>query len=281
VRPGDSKALEYLHRINIDSGFTNVAPFDMYERAWVLWNLSLVESLDEDLLALCQPHVDFLCAGWRPGLGVGFSVECALRESDDTSVSYEVLNRYGRSADLATVLSYEQSDHFRCYDLETNPSISANVHVLSALRQSGMDTTHPTVEKVLGFLRRTRKPAAFWPDKWHASPYYTTAHAIIAAAGYCDDLVQESVDWITETQNLDGSWGYYIASAEETAYCLQALVVWERTGHSVSPDVIDRGGAWLVDHQADENPAMWIAKSLNSPTLIVRSAILSALMMIA
>jgi len=56
---------------------------------------------------------------------------------------------------------------------------------------------------------------------------------VIAAAGYADALVDNAAYWIIETQNEDGSWGYYISTAEETAYCLQALVIWKRSGHPV------------------------------------------------
>ena len=42
--------------------------------------------------------------------------------------------------------------------------------------------------------------------------------------GYDDNLCQESVKWILKTQKSDGSWGFFgFSTAEETAYCLQAL----------------------------------------------------------
>ena len=42
--------------------------------------------------------------------------------------------------------------HFRCYDLETNPSISANVHILDAFRQSGWGVIIRLSRKYLRFL---------------------------------------------------------------------------------------------------------------------------------
>ena len=86
-------------------------------------------------------------------------------------------------------------------------------------------------------------------------------------------------DWILETQNLDGSWGYYVPTAEETAYCLQALLVWQRGGKSVPNDQIQRGLDWLAAHTQPPYPPLWIGKSLYAPEFVVRSAILSALMM--
>ncbi len=87
--------------------------------------------------------------------------------------------------------------------------------------------------------------------------------------------------WILETQNEDGSWGYYIPTAEETAYCLQALVIWKRSGHPVPDEVLQRGAGWLTAHMDDPLPPLWIGKCLYCPVYVVRSAILSALMLVA
>ena len=44
-------------------------------------------------------------------------------------------------------------------------------------------------------------------------------------ARYDDDLVEDAIYWILATQGRNGSWGYYMPTAEETAYCVQALAV--------------------------------------------------------
>jgi len=120
----------------------------------------------------------------------------------------------------------------------------------------------------------------FWFDKWHTSPYYSTAHAIINAAGLNDGMLEDAIYWILQTQNSDGSWGFYMPTAEETAYCLQALVKWKRHGHAVPESVLTRGADWLADHAEPPYPPLWIVKCLYSPVLLVRSAILSALMLV-
>ena len=225
VKRGNPAALAYLHRIVANGAAPNFAPFDVFERAWTLWNLSLTESLDAQTLELCQLHLDFLVNSWQPGSGVGFASEYTPKDGDDSGLTFDVLSRFGRQLDLETLLNYEKEEHFRCYALESNPSISANIHLLGALRQAGMGRESPSVRKIVNFLYQTRFLHMFWFDKWHSSPYYATSHAIIAAESIADNLVEKAIDWILETQNHDGSWGYYVPTAEETAYCLQALII--------------------------------------------------------
>jgi halimadienyl-diphosphate synthase len=277
VRPGDLKAIEYLRKVVVGGGVPNTAPLDVFERAWTLWNLALLDSLDAETFALCQPHLDFLSAVWQPERGVGHTSEVSFQEGDDTNVTYETLQHFNRSLDLATVMSYEEDRYFRCFHYEANPSISTNIHALGALRKGGLEVTHPSVQKLIRFLESVKTVETFWFDKWHASPYYASAHAIIACAGFVDELAVTAVDWILRTQSPEGSWGYYLPTAEETAYCLQALAIWQRNGHDVPKEVLRRGAVWLADHMADRYPPLWIGKCLYCPELVVRSAILSAL----
>jgi halimadienyl-diphosphate synthase len=280
VRRRDPDALHYLEQITTEGCAPNVAPFDIFETAWVLWNLQFV-SLDRRMRALCQPHLEFLEESWEPGLGAGFAVGYAPRDGDETSIVFDVLTHFGRSADIEAVLHYETPFYFRCFDLESTPSISTNIHALSALREAKLGPDHPAVQKLLDFLRGIRGENPFWFDKWHASPYYSTGHAIIACMDYDDELASEALGWILHTQNPDGSWGYYdIPTAEETAYCLQALAVWRERKHGVPDDTLRRGAAWLTSHADPPYPPLWIGKCLYSPVLVVRSAILSALMLV-
>ena len=273
-------ARDYLRKINNKGGFPNVAPFDTFEQAWTLWNLALTEIQDSELDALCQPILDDLEQMWVPGKGAGFAAGYASKDSDGTSVVYGVLTHYGRSVDLEAVLSYEESDYFRCFALEANPSVSANIHVLHTLRQAGLPSDNPSIRKIIRFLQMQKRSKDFWLDKWHISPYYTTAHAIIANSGLDTLPVDDAIRWIIETQNENGSWGYYVATAEETAYCLQALVVSKRNGQHIPDQSLERGARWLHEHLDPPYPPLWIGKCLYSPFLVIRSAILSALLMV-
>ena len=280
IRHRDPAALEYLHRVTVNGAAPNVAPFDIFEAAWTLWNLSLVNDLDEDLLRLCRPHLDFLEASWLPGAGAGFSADYAAKDADGTSMVYKVLTHFGRSVDLDALLHYEEETYFRCFTLEANPSVSANIHILNALRAAQSGQHHPSVQKVLTFLLHARTDSGFWFDKWHASPYYATAHAVIACAGYSDYVAQDAVKWILATQNKNGSWGYYMPTAEETAYCLQALTVWEHQNGQVPDHTLKRAAAWLRDHTMPPYPPLWIGKCLYCPEMVILSAILSALILV-
>ena len=280
VRPGDPAAMGYLRRMaDADGAVPYVGPIEVFDQAWTLWNLALTGNMDAELAAACRPLLDRLAAQWQPGRGISSAVGLELLDGDDTAVAAAALARFGRAPDLDAILRYEKPYHFTCYPLEADPSVSANIHVLDALRQAGLPATHPTVQKIIRFLRATARHGMFWLDKWHASPYYPTAHAIIAAAGYVDRLVSDAIRWILQTQGADGSWGYYLPTAEETAYCLQALVTWQRAGHGVPQEILHRGAAWLAAHTAPPYPPLWIGKCLYCPQIPVQSAVLSALRM--
>ncbi len=280
IRRNDKNTLEYLRRIAPTGAAPNVSTFDIFEQAWTLWNLALIANLDSDSVQLCRPHLDFMQKAWVPGEGAGFAADYAPKDGDETSLVYEVLTHYGRKVDLEAVLSYEEPDNFRCFALESSPSVSANVHILSALRCAGFEANHPSVRKIMRFLEVAKNERPFLLDKWHASPYYVTSHAIIACAGYNDALVQNAVQWIVDTQRQDGSWGYFIPTAEETAYCLQALAIWNRNGGQAPRQILKTGATWLKDHIEPPYPPLWIGKCLYCPEMVNKSAILSALILV-
>jgi len=279
VDPGHPQAIEFLRLIADDGAVPYTAPIDVFELGWTLWNLDLAGWRKGDLEGLCQQHLDFLAGQWIPGKGTPAVSNLTLTDGDTTAVIHHVLTSYDREVDLDGVLHYEQGDHFRCFGLEANPSISTNIHVLTTLRRSGLGIEDARVQKILAFLNATQTLRMFWFDKWHASPYYTTAHAVIACMGLKNDLLEDAVYWMLTTQNRNGSWGYYMPTAEETAYCLQALVAWKRQGGYVPAEALKMGAAWLLEHAAPPYPPLWVGKCLYCPVLVVRSAVLSALVM--
>jgi len=280
VKKGDEASLNYLRQTaKPDGGQPNVSPFDIFEVAWSLWNLSLIPGVRA--MENLKPHIQFLSNAWEPRRGVAFSTAYSVKDSDDTVITYNALLRYGIEKDLASVLAYEEKDHFRCFDLEVNPSISANIHILDALLQSGLTNKNSSVIKILHFLKKARGNQPFWVDKWHSSAYYPTAHAIIACAGSVHDVVEESVQWILNTQNANGSWGTYLSTAEETAYALQALWVWNEKVARIPKTILKNGARWLKDNIDKPYPPLWIGKCLYSPQLVVRSAAISAVALLA
>ena len=276
IKPGDAASLNYLRSvIKPDGGMPNVAPFDVFEIAWALWNLSFIPDLKKN--GKLKPHIDFLSNAWQPKRGVGFAAGYSVKDSDDTGLVYDTLLRFGCEKDLASVLLYEEKDHFRCFDLEANPSISANIHVLGALGQAGLNEKNSSVHKIINFLRKTKGNHHFWVDKWHSSPYYATAHAIIACAGFANELVEDSVQWILKSQNSDGSWGTYLPTAEETAYAIQALWLWNDKVAKVPKAAFRNGARWLRENMDQPYPPLWIGKCLYNPSLVIRSAVICAL----
>lgn len=285
IDPQNQMALDYLKKStdNEHDGASFAFPYDIYERAWVLWNISITPSLMNDSLIreVCKSHLEYLKNAWIPGRGVGFATTHSLCDGDDTSVTFEVLKKFGFELDHETILGFEADDHFRCYPLEVNPSIGANAHMLGAFRQIGFEKTHPAVDKILKYLKKTRLSNGYWIDKWHISPYYITSHVIISCMDYDRELCQESIDWIVEGQNKDGGWGSIgVSTVEETAYCIQAMKLWQLSGGRVPEKELKQAVAWFLQNYEKPRPMLWISKSLNSPELVVKMVVLSALSLI-
>jgi len=279
VRPGDQAALDYLTKLARDGAVPYVGPADVFECAWSLWSLALAE-WSESLKDTCQQHLDTLEKAWSPSIGVAAASGLSLADGDDTSMAFEAMLRWGRLPDTPSLLSYEAEEHFLCFRLEADPSTSTNIHLLSALRAAGFEPGYPSVEKILNFLRSMQMSNGMWNDKWHLSPYYPTAHAVIACAGYAEWLVKGTVQQLIILQNADGSWGNPKPTAEETAYALQALCAWKRNGHPVDKKILLKGAEWLVQRIEPPYPLLWIGKCLYCPERVVTAAILSAVGMV-
>lgn len=280
VRPGDPAALHYLRGVvSPDGGTPMAAPLDLTERSWVLWNLALTGELEGELRDLCHPHLSALKEAWSDKRGIGFGTDYSVPDGDDTGLVYAVLTKFGYAVDIDAVYHYEEPNYFRCNELETSSSISANVHILEAFRQAGLEGNHPAVQKIIRFLSENQQKEGYWLDKWHASPYYATAHAVISTMDYDRQLAETAIQWILRTRDPRGSWGFFMPTAEETAYALQALCFWAMNGGSVPRALIKQSAAWLVDHMQMPFPPLWIAKTLYYSEWIVRSEIISALVL--
>lgn len=277
LHPGNTPALEYLHRwATPTGGQPNFAPIDIFEIAWSLWNLLLVPDFDRNAPAVHQ-KLATLKASWQPGAGIGTASSCTVKDSDDTSLVFEVLQSYGLPVDLEAIQSFEETDHYRCFTFEANPSISANIHVLAAFKAAGLPAAEPRVQKVLQFLKRNAIQDTYWYDKWHISPFYATSQIILASMEYDHALCSRAIQWLLQQQRSDGSWGFHkIPTAEETAYCLQALAIWERRGKKIPRGRLELASAWLTRNAAGPYPPLWIGKALYTPIHVVRSAVLSA-----
>ncbi len=285
-QPGDWAACSYVQRAldrdGSDGGASTYWPLETWEKSWTLYQFQhALPNLYKVLPAETQPLLQFLDETRQPD-GWTATQDSVLKDADTTGVCFAVLGKAGYDLDPQLLYQYEEAHYFRCYQLERNPSVSPNIHILDALHYCDRIERAARVEKVVTFLRSVQQPGHFWFDKWHISPYYTTSHVVLAAHDFAPDLVASAVDWIVHTAWPDGGWGHYHTSTlEETAYAVLALLVWRDAGHCVPQDVLERGVAYLQQGwspTATDYMPLWIGKVLFVPLQVVQSAILAALL---
>jgi len=265
--------LDGLAAASADGGIPNVAPFDVFERAWVLANL-LRAGLKP---AEAQPHAEYLRAALTDD-GVGIAKEGLRPDADDTALSLLVLAHYGHAMSPLPLQSFEGTTSFYCFPLERHPSVSANSHVLQATTACAPFPRRSAIQhKIVGFLRDAHVDGAYWFDKWHSSPLYATAHAVFALTAAAPDLCRAAVAWLRDTQRPDGSWGWYKqGTPEETAYAVQAWMSASDALQAEHPVDLPRARAYLQTTGGVPPTPLWIGKALYAPLNVVASAILAA-----
>ncbi len=274
-------ALEYLQRnVLEDGGVPNVSPIDTFEIAWSLNYLRHAGVISPDDPPV-QKALAELWKAWSPETGMGFSSYYSVRDLDDTAVGYAMLRWGGYPVKADIFAQFEEDDHFRCFPHEVDPSLSATLRLVDALK---LDPTHICYEswirKAVGMIRRYHNNGVMWFDKWHASPYYPVCISVQALRGTADDIVASQIHWILASQREDGGWGYYATSTpEETAYALLALFYWDEYAVRVNADVINAAGAYLLTHfgSGEELTPLWLGKCLYTPEYVVRSLIVASL----
>ena len=280
---GDERAEAYLETVRTErENIIPVYPFRTFERTWVLNNLTFSR------LPVTTYAKGDLWSELRKELGTtgaGFDVTFGIPDGDTTSVCCRLLLEAGHDVDPAVLARYEdRSERFiRTYDYERNASVSTNVHALDALQQMpGYPDREAVREQIAVMLLGKRVYNTYWADKWHASPYYATAHALVALSREGSHLIhgcRHTVEWLIRTQREDGSWGYFCrGTQEETAYVLGALLHLAPI-YGFGTDPIHRGAQYLARaHEEGRAYApLWIVKCLYAPQDIIRSAVLAAL----
>lgn len=282
----NEQALAYLNQARThQQEVIYLYPFAIFELIWVLDNLDFCGLPINGFAS--QPIWESLRQEIEPK-GIGLDPSFGIPDGDITSVCSNLLMKAGYPVRPAIMANFQhpQSGLFRTYLYERNLSVSTNVHALETLELMG---DYPgrceTQQKIVEALLKERKFDLYWDDKWHISPYYCTAHAVVGLLPTVKDfdaICRSTIDWLIYTQRANGSWGFFEnGTAEETAYALIALLHYHRS-RPVPLEVLQRGVAYLqaAYEQNDwKHPEMWIGKCLYIPLDVVRSAILAALIL--
>jgi halimadienyl-diphosphate synthase len=272
----DPRAWAYLDSVVAaagDGGVPDVAPFEVFERAWVLYNLARAGILAPG----ADRYVRYLASTLTDD-GVGCSRTGLRPDADDTAVTLTVLQRYGVPVTAGPLRSFEGIDYFHTFPLEREPSPTVNAHVLEALAVCQPFPTRASMQqKIVRFLRDQRVDGAYWVDKWHSSPFYATARVVFALTASAPELCRPALKWLSQAQRADGSWGWFQPStAEETAYAVQAWLAVPASHREGLRVDLAAARTFLRDAEPEPRLPLWVGKGLYTPVHIVESAILSA-----
>lgn len=288
----DPLALRYLQDV-LDRNGGAVAPVlypcETFELLWAAYHLYVAGVSPERLLTDAERLL--LRKGLQRG-GVSLSPTFPVADADDTAVALLLLHDLGEQVDPSVLSAFASPrGYFASFPHERHSSVGVNLHVLHAIaRVPGYPEVDETIDRLLDYLEAEQVRGLYWLDKWHISPYYATAHALFILPALATGrrrarvhaMVERAREWIRQTQNPDGSWGFYgQPTAEESAYCVLAL------SRAPSNDPITTvadgmraaaGLAFLRDQAAAEAeyPPLWIDKCLYTPTLVVRAVIEAA-----
>src|SRR3989442_1603035 len=132
LKTRDEQANEYialLLRNRGDGSLPTVAPFEVFEIAWVLYNLARADHRPAEP----QPLVRYLAQALTDD-GVAVSMQGLRPDSDDTALSLSVLHRYGFPISPGPLRPFEAVNFFFTFPLERDASVTANAHVLEVLQ---------------------------------------------------------------------------------------------------------------------------------------------------
>jgi halimadienyl-diphosphate synthase len=287
ARSADERALAYLQACLRHSGGGTAPvlhPCERFELLWAAYHLWLAGVPAFALLSQAERSMlrDALAHG-----GVSLGESFPIPDADDTAVALLLLHAAGEPVDASVLERFRLPDGtYAAFPYERHSSVGVNVHVLHA---AAVLPTFPererTITRLLDYLAAEQHGRLYWIDKWHISPYYATAHTLrvldelpSAYTHAVQPLRARAREWLCQTQNLDGTWGFYgQPTAEETAYAVLAL--------ASGPDALagrDRGHcaaglrALTAQHSEAPYPALWIDKCLYTPTLVVQAVLAAA-----
>lgn len=273
-------AYNYLWRTLMytgDGSIMTVHPFEIFEGSWMIYNY-LIGGMDT--CNIFGKYSNFFLQCMSPK-GVGASVYFPLPDADDTAIVAKILAHNGVFVPLSVFKPYFTGSHFVTYGFETESSVTTNLHILEFLKEyKDIPQVQDITEHILKFLWKEIKNPGYWIDKWHASVYYPTSHAIIALSELDNLLASKSISWILKNQNENGTWGMKGGSIEETAYAVQGLLYYHMHVEHIDLECVSKAIPYLnTSIKKIEHPEFWVAKGLYVPTNILTSTVISALNM--
>ena len=288
TQSNNPQALDYLTSCMGRGGAGAAAPVlypcDTFELLWAAYHLYVGGTPSRGILRATERRR--LLADLAQ-TGVSLSRTFPIPDADDTAVALLLMHDLGEPVDPTVLQRFEAADgSFVSFPYERHSSVGVNAHVLHTLtRVPGYPDATRAIERILTYLI-DQHTGLYWIDKWHISPLYATAHVLAALENLppaqrsrVAELIERSREWLRQSQNADGSWGFYGQStAEETAYGLLALA------GNRDMDERDRArsaaAARFLKLKRRENvahPPLWIDKCLYIPPLVVNAAIDGAL----
>lgn len=259
--------------------FPYIWPLDVFECAYVLYSLELGGLQAHPALAeLIGRAVAFLDTRLTTQ---GASFAAGLDpDGDTTAVAIAAQSMAGCATSCRSLARFVSGDVFATCPGERNPSLSTTVHAMHALRLQ-----HESHHAATTYLMAHRDTDGLWRgDKWHASPFYLTCHAVAALDQ--DDVERygpRTLEGMLAHQHASGGWtSAGTPSFEETAYAvltIDRLCSPERMPPTAREGLL-RAFRWMFDtyrSPARPTPALWIGKELYCPTRVARAVELTGL----
>lgn len=262
-----SRSIEYIKNFKKTNWrIPSIYPFEVFEKAWILYHFlhaGILHQLD------FRKHTDYLWEHWQRFKGASISNTFPIIDSDDTAIVYIVLRETQYPVKADAFKPFELQHWFRCFDLERNPSISANIHVLEALLLCDDYTAREqSITKILIFLEGVFDKT--WVDKWNISPFYCASHLVLALKHHKHPLRDKAVQYLLSTQNFDGGWGRNGSSIEETKYVLLAFNVLSDKGDEVRT-AVKKAKRFLTNYSQKNTVELWVDKGLYAPLAVIES----------
>ncbi|KAI9708936.1 MAG: hypothetical protein M1820_003630 [Bogoriella megaspora] len=296
----DKRAETYLRRVvascggseNVPSAF----PTALFEISWAISSMlsPVVEESSLGNVDLSQIISLFQETMEKQGSLIGFAPGI-LEDADDTARGLLMLMRFRRlgyavTVDVAPLVrKFETAECFKTYEMERNPSFSANCNVALALLElehQSIDQYASQIEKALAFLLGVVETGERdITDKWNISSEYSSMlllEVIVLVlkqydSGYLQTIPQDTftddiprvlcrvISQVLAAQQDNGSWGRCL---EVTSYGILALshalrLPWGSSVREHLTDCLSHAKRFLVVEypKAKKQDYLWIEKT--------------------